>query len=280
MSYMLELEGFIEKNNIKLYYDSRFCDVYKNNGSIEAVIIENKEGRSTLRCKTVVDATGDADVCWRAGEETESWNSNVRCGWFYYFDGKEAKLSPFTKPYDENGDYKPDSGRGFAGDKADDVTEIVIESRKCIKERLEGFKRENEKAFPLFMSSIPTFRMTRKLKGAFELAQDDDKRYFDDAVGMTGDWRKKGPIYYIPFRALAGIRTKNLLTAGRCISVGKTAWDITRAIPVCAVTGEAAGTAAAFFCEEKADAFLDIKVTALQERLKAQGVVIDKSFAR
>ena len=44
-------------------------------------------------------------------------------------------------------------------------------------------------------------------------------------------------------------------------------WDITRVIPVCAVTGEAAGTAAAM-----TDDFTVCNVSAIQEQLKKQGV--------
>ena len=40
---------------------------------------------------------------------------------------------------------------------------------------------------------------------------------------------------------------RNLLAAGRDISVTDRMWDITRVIPPCAVTGEAAGAAAALF---------------------------------
>ena len=45
---------------------------------------------------------------------------------------------------------------------------------------------------------------------------------------------------------------KNLITAGRSISVTDTLWDITRVIPVCVVTGEAAGSAAGTAAENSA----------------------------
>ena len=43
-------------------------------------------------------------------------------------------------------------------------------------------------------------------------------------------------------------------------------WDIIRAIPGCAVTGEAAGTAAAAACD-----FTQLDTAVLQEMLKKQG---------
>ncbi|MCI8622256.1 MAG: FAD-dependent oxidoreductase [Provencibacterium sp.] len=51
-------------------------------------------------------------------------------------------------------------------------------------------------------------------------------------------------VLYIPYRALFAARTVNLLAAGRCISCEEDAWHITRGIPSCTITGQAAGTAA------------------------------------
>ena len=50
-------------------------------------------------------------------------------------------------------------------------------------------------------------------------------------------------------RRRPGRRIRNLLAVGRCIFGIDDMWDITRVIPVCAVTGEAAGTAAALTCD-------------------------------
>jgi hypothetical protein len=279
MSYMLELEEFLATSNVKLYYDTRFCDIVKESGLIKAVIIENKSGRSAIVCGAVVDASGDADVCFLSGEDTVSWNSNVRAGWFYYFDGTKVKLDKFTKGFDAYGTHTPDSGRDFAGDDADEVTDFVLETRKLIKQKLADLKENNPAVSPLFMTSIPAFRMTRRLKGAVELEETDDKRYFDDVIGMTGNWRKSGPIFYIPLRVLAAVKTGNLITAGRCISAGTTTWDITRAIPTCAVTGEAAGTAAAMLKQENKKTFASLDIKRLQQQLIKQQVIIDKKFA-
>ena len=62
---------------------------------------------------------------------------------------------------------------------------------------------------------------------------------------------------------------KNLIVAGRCTSVNETLWDVMRVIPCCAVTGQAAGTAAAM-----TDDFTALDVSALQNKLKQNGVVL------
>ena len=55
---------------------------------------------------------------------------------------------------------------------------------------------------------------------------------------------------------------KNLIVAGRCTSVNEPLWDVMRVIPCCAVTGQAAGIAAAM-----TDDFASLDVTKLQKKL-------------
>jgi len=275
-SFMLELETLVIKSGITLYYDTRFCNVVKNQDMISAIIIENKSGRSALKCNSVIDASGDADVCACAGEETVSLNTNVRCGWYYYTDGSEVKLVKYTKPFDFYGKRIAKSGRSYAGDNAEDVTAQVIDSRKLMIKQLKELKLRdlNNVIYPVNIPTFPTFRMTRRLKGKYELEEKDDRIIFEDTIGMTGHWRIKGPIYSIPFRCIKGVATDNLFTAGRCISSGTTGWDITRTIPACAVTGEAAGTAAAMANRfDGRISLLDIK--SLQNQLIKQKVIIE-----
>ncbi len=119
--------------------------------------------------------------------------------------------------------------------------------------------------------------MTRRLKGLIELEESHEGFIFKDTVGMAGDWRRPGPVYYIPFSALYCVKTKNLITAGRCIS-SNTAWDITRAIPVCALTGEIAGTSSALLCRAKCKKFASLDIKKLQQTLKNQGVKVDEKI--
>ena len=84
-----------------------------------------------------------------------------------------------------------------------------------------------------------------------------------------GDWKESGYRYEIPFRCLYNSKVKNLVTAGRCISSNDDMWDYTRVIPACAVTGEAAGTAAAM-----SNDFTSLSVKKLQEELVRKGVIL------
>ena len=55
------------------------------------------------------------------------------------------------------------------------------------------------------------------------------------------------------------------------------AWDLMRVIPVCAVTGEAAGTAAALACSQTDGKLKDLNIQDIQAQLLKQGVLIDRN---
>ena len=121
---------------------------------------------------------------------------------------------------------------------------------------------------------MPDFRVTRTLAGAFELAEAHDHVWFDDAIGLIGDWRKAGPIFALPYRIVAATKTANLLVAGRCVSAQRDGAEITRVIPTCSVTGQAAGAAAATIARD-GGSVQTLDVPALQNRLREQGALID-----
>lgn len=272
-SFLISLEGLVLAGGVNLRYDTRFCDVAKKARGIEAVLIEDKTGRRALRCRTVVDASGDADVCARGGEETVSVRTAGVAGWFYYYEGTGVLLNCLS--------LDPD-GRTYAGEKAEDVTRYLVDTRQATLGRIRALKRRHpgRPVHPVVLPTLPGFRMTRRLKGRYVLTEADEKRCFDDAIGMTGDWRKRRPIYSIPFRCLIGRKLDNLIAAGRCISSTRGAWDVTRAIPACAVTGEAAGTAAALACRRTGGSFGALCVEDLQARLRKQKVLLDRRSAR
>jgi len=276
--FMLEMEHLVLKNKIKLWYDTRFCAVHKTGRFIKTLIIENKSGRGSIECKTVVDASGDADVCAAAREQTVALRTNVKCGWFYYYDGRKVRLNQLSEMYDESGMSVPGGGRGFAGDCAEDVTAQIVETRQLIRKSCSVLRNKfgTDSICPLLVPTIPDFRMTRRLKSSLELMETDERKYFSDTVGMTGDWRKSGPVYYLPLRSLLATQTDNLIVAGRCISAGPGAWDIVRAIPTCAVTGEIAGTAAALAARKTRGRIARLDQANLQSVLQRQGVIIDR----
>lgn len=130
-------------------------------------------------------------------------------------------------------------------------------------------RESDETLVPTALPSIPQVRMTRRIAGEYTLHDTEQHTFFADSVGMVSDWRKRGPVYEVPFSTLYSRGIKNLAAAGRCISVTDSMWDIMRVIPCCAVTGQAAGTAAAL-----SDDFSSLDPAVLQSALAAQGVVL------
>ena len=142
-----------------------------------------------------------------------------------------------------------------------------------LKDYLEK-RKENEDFQIATIATIPQIRMSRALatKKPLNIAENHVRQ--SDSVGLIADWRKRGVVLEVPFGALHSESAKNLICAGRCVAVADdNTWDMARVIPCCAVTGEAAGLAAAMLGEsEKADGFAELNIEALQAKLKARGV--------
>ena len=279
-SYLLALEELVLREGVTLLYDTRVCAVRRTRDRISHVIVETKAGRGALACCAVVDATGDADVCHLAGEATESLDTNVLAGWFYHLQQDGLHLNPLTHRYDATGQRDGAEGPFFRGDDPVHVTRQILGSRGMIRQRLEELRQRHpeDDVQPVLVPTIACFRMTRRLVGSFSLAAEHVHTWFDDAVGLTGDWRQRGPVYAIPWRSLRGVHNRNLLTAGRCISVDSTAWDVLRVIPPCAVTGTAAGTGAAMAAITSDGDLTRLPVAALQRRLTEQGGLLDRGL--
>jgi len=279
-AYLLALERLMIDAGVELLYDTRVCAVRRQGDRISHVVVENKGGRVALACGAVVDATGDADVCHLAGEATESLDTNVLSGWFYALRDDGLHLHPLSHRFSRTAGRDDAEGPFYRGDDGKQVTQQILGSRELIRERLAALREERpeEDVQPVGVPTIACLRMTRRLVGMATLTAADDHRWQEDAVGLTGDWRHPGPVYALPWGALRGVRNRNLLAAGRCISADSSVWDVTRVIPPCAVTGQAAGTAAALAARETAGDLSRLPVGALQRRLVAQGVLLERGL--
>lgn len=272
--FAIEAEKLLISEGVKILYDTLIVDAAVENEKIRHIIIENKSGRQAVKVKSVVDATGDADVCKLSGEGTlEFAQKNVLANWYYYISSGEVKLKVLGAadiPDDEKNGKKTVkylSNRRFTGLDADELSEMLcMGHQKMLDEIIKN--RETDKTHtPVTMPTIPQIRMTRRIDGEYTLDTAEKHKNFDDSIGLISDWRKRGPVYEIPFRTLYGKKVKNLIAAGRCISTTDSMWNVSRVIPACAVTGEAAGAAAAMTDDYKS---LDVKL--LQEKLVSRGV--------
>lgn len=63
----IELDRLVLENRITPLLHTSFCQPVVKGGEVQAVLIENKDGRSAVRAGVYVDATGDGDLFARAG---------------------------------------------------------------------------------------------------------------------------------------------------------------------------------------------------------------------
>lgn len=268
-------EQLLEKEGVEILYGSYAVGAETQNGKIKHIIIENKTGRQAIAVKSVVDATGDCDIAHFAGAPTDTFKQgNILAAWYYSVEENVYKLNTMGAcdiPEDQkNGQNNVTllNNLRFTGIDAKELSKVTILSHAQILKDVCK-KKENGVCWPVTIATTPQVRMTRKIIGEYNLSDKQEHTYFEDSIGMVSDWRKRGPVYEVPFRTLYSSKIKNLITAGRCTSVTESMWDIMRVIPCCAVTGEAAGTAAAM-----TDDFTTLDVKLLQKKLCEQGVVL------
>lgn len=135
-------------------------------------------------------------------------------------------------------------------------------------------------------------RESRRIKGDYTLTIQDyiERKSFDDEIGrnsyhldlhkgllpavskeeLSKSTYKKdygvGDSHGIPYRCLVPKDVNNLLVAGRSISCEKIVQSSTRIIPVCFVTGEAAGIAASMIVNDKCTSH-DVDTKKLKQKL-------------
>jgi hypothetical protein len=282
-AFQMEIETALEDAGVTLMYDTCVCQVLKDGEKISHVIVENKSGRLAIQAGAFVDASGDADLAYYAGCAVENYTANVLASWYYEIkDGKTCLVS-FTNRYDRQHQISELAvGPFFSGTDHRDVTRQVVESRKLLRARLRQKQEENPgvtiHAFAL--PSIPDLRITRRLHNRFSLGEQHRHVWMDDSVGITGDWRKKGPIYPLPLSSIHSDTCANLFVTGRCMSSDKTVIDVTRAIGTCAVTGQAGGVAASFMVKNGITSRRELSVAKLQDLLRKQGALIHPDLVK
>ena len=153
-----------------------------------------------------------------------------------------------------------------------DETDFILKGRSVYLKRIKEEGKGNDHGTVLWPSMMMA-RKVRRIEGEYTLSPADVNTHFEDSVGAICDWRNPGPIYEIPFRALYSKSIRNAIACGRCISSEGDSWEVTRVIPPAALTGQAAGTAAAMIASNGCN-FAELNVRNLQNQLAADGVMI------
>ena len=208
----IELDELVLESGIYPYLHSLFSEPYLDqDGNLTGVIIDNKSGRGIIKAKYFIDATGDADLCYRLGLETytsDLLQPPTTCAHFEGWDKRE--FDTLTKEHRDEfnipegfvwGANVP-STKSFmlAGTRvynvdcsvADDLTRAEMEGRRQIRAIMAMLRKygKSEDLGLVALASHIGIRETRHVKCLYQVS-DADAMYgkrFDDAIA-NGSYR-------------------------------------------------------------------------------------------
>lgn len=278
---VMAFDELMAQEGVDVVFDTAFCAPIMEGNTCRGVIVENKSGRSAYLAKAFVDASGDADLLFRAGAQCETQKN---CVYYWCHEVDLAALKDGTadrtilqclpmRPFDSESD---EGAPMFDGTTSEGVNGFVRLSRSYALEHLK--KNQRPDYAMVTMPYMADFIMTRRLCGKAELVLEPG-RHEEHSVGcMIYSLDAPAAVYEFPYEALICDSISNILAAGRLVSATGLAWEVARYIPACALSGEAAGTAAAMAAA--ADCTLqEVDVGELQSRLAAAGVKVHMTEA-
>lgn len=279
------MDEMIKEAGVDMFFRAWGVDVIKNGNAVQGIVFESKEGRQAILAKAVVDASGDGDIYHHAGAGYEQITHGIG---FVYRLGNVDRIDRTKIPADKKVKIHANepvrslrwcNNLGPRGNGLDvrELSKIEMTHRKSAWNHTERM-REIPGCEKLFLLSTCTeigVRATRLLDGVKKInkagAVVGSKH--EDAVAFSGDDRLKLPEFAIPYGALLPKNVDNLIAAGRCISCAPDLIDRVRLIPVCVVTGQAAGVAAALAAKGGVTA-RDVPVPEIQKTLRSQGAYL------
>lgn len=278
--FALALIEYLEENGVALRLDTLATYPDVADGICRGILVETVGGREYFPAKMVIDATGNATVCARAGIPTEYGDN------FFSYVTHELNADG-AKALAESGNFCPARrwcwtgsdlfGNGNNHNKplqartADDVTDYMVRGGRAVLERLEKEDRFSREV--LSIPTMPQLRKIRRIIGESEFDGSEDGVRVDNAVGAMGDFRRAGRHFELPYTTLYNKTVRNLFAAGRIISSKGDGWEITRVIPVAALSGEVTGTAAAL-CIKHGWSNHTLGVALLQQTLADAGNLV------
>jgi len=253
--FSIALDDFMLKNGVNILFDTLVTYPVMEGNKCIGVVVENVNGREYYEAGAVVDATGNATVMHRAGVPTVNGQNFMSYLVHSYDINDVEKLS---EDKDANafrkwigiganwaGQGHPEGVKIFKECTAEELTEYMVIGKQKFFEKIKTMGKDN---FDIMsVPNMPQFRTIRRIVGKVDFNAVDGET-FEDAIGWCGDFRPQGigKQYQVPFGALYNENFENLVAAGRIISAPQgDGWEVSRVIPVCALTGEAAGKVAA-----------------------------------
>jgi ribulose 1,5-bisphosphate synthetase/thiazole synthase len=273
----------IAEAKIKTFLHCWGVDAILDGNTVRGAVFESKSGRQAILAKMVIDATGDGDVFAAAGAEFQHCKYSLglvsRLGNLDKVDA--AKADPAKKPRGL-GSITPLAGVNWVnmtGPEADglDVAELSrleMNHRRQIWQSVQRIRETPGYERVSLLETAPQLgvRITRLLQGlgAVTYADIQAGTRYPDVVAVGGAWSGDRGEWQIPYGALVPkTRVENVLASGRCISADLRAADAIRVIPICWITGHAAGVAAAVAIQDNCPVRA-VDVAKVQKILKEQ----------
>jgi hypothetical protein len=169
---------------------------------------------------------------------------------------------------DLKGNGHPDGLPFFTGVENGERSEYVRYGQRMLLEKIKA-KPINE-TYLYTLPGMIQFRKTRSII-ANETFLAEDGKHSDTSIGATGDFRYKDRRFEFPFGMIYNEEFPNILAAGRVAGADDDGWEISRMIPSAALTGEAAGVAAALMIRQGKTA-ADLNVEDVQKILEKNNV--------
>ncbi len=255
--FTLTLDKMLVEAGVDLWLDSVVTNVTMEQRIIKSVNVFNSSGNLEVFADQFVDASGGGYLAAMAGCKTIV-TANRLTPWvmemaedpsFYHFTESlhiqgvwNCGASPDGLDDARFGTVYEDCTNGKA------VTDFVREGWSLVRQSYVG--RDPKKNYPVHLPAMPQLRKIAYIETEFVLRDDDHSKEFPDSIGEIVYWRYDGNIWQTPYRSLLPKAVDNLLAAGRCMGAENVAMEVFRVIPAAAMTGEAAGTAAALSINE------------------------------
>jgi hypothetical protein len=279
------MDEMIKEAGVDMFFHSWGVDVIKTGNAVQGVIFESKEGRQAIIAKNVVDASGDGDIYHNAGVDYQQISHGMG---FVYRIGNVDRIDAGKAPAGTKfnmGSHEPlkstrwVNNLGPRGNGLDvrELSKTEMMHRKSAWDYVERMRKTPgyEDVFLLSTCTEIGVRASRLLDGVSRISKKTAvaNTQYDDTVAVSGDDSFKHPEFAIPYGCLLPKTVDNLIVAGRCISCAPDLIDRVRLIPVCVVTGQAAGVAAALASKGGAVP-RDVPVPEIQKVLLSQAAYL------
>ena len=283
----IALEQMLTEAGCEILYRAQDVDVVQDGNAVRGAVIETKGGRLAILAREVVDATGDGDVLFQAGESFQEYQHGL--GFTYRIAGfsrADAKtLAAGRKKGLWYGGIEPSPDVRWYGcfGEVTNPFDVAGFSKLAMKYRAEAFKSAADlRSVPGFESAHLVWTATqlgargaRTLDGMKSIDRawaQLDKDEGDTVAWMGADGRSpRGS--RVPYGCLVPKTVDNLLVAGRCASGADDMIDLFRLIAPCLVTGQAAGAAAALAAQKNLTPRA-VPVKEIQKLLLKQGAYL------